>query len=467
MFSELGVGYLVLEWVIRLIMVVVIPLRRPSQAAQSWLLLIFFLPVPGLLLYAAIGRPTFPAWRTERFRRVQPLLAGVAAKTRAAVSLESPSDTSATENLAERLGGFAPVDGNTVTFLTDYDETIRRLVADIDAAKVSVRLLVYIFADDAVGRPVAAALARAVARGVACHVIFDPVGSHHWRRGTLKLLRDAGVEVREALPLRLVHLRSRTDMRNHRKLFLIDGRIGYGGSQNIVAKDFRPGVTNQELVLRAEGPLATQLGAIFVADWFLETEILLPLADVPAERGAAVAQALPSGASYPVAGFETLLVWHIHTARRRVVITTPYLIPDEDLIGAMRTAALRGVDVVLIVSEIADQKLVSLAQQSYYDELLRSGVEIFLYRGFLLHAKSIGIDDHLAIVGSSNVDIRSFRLNEEVSILFYDPASIAGLKAVEARSLAASRALSLDEWRHRPAIAKFLENLARLISPLL
>jgi cardiolipin synthase len=285
----------------------------------------------------------------------------------------------------------------------------------------------------------------------------------------MRLLREAGVQARESLPFHFLRGRTRRDMRNHRKLFIIDGAIGYAGSQNIVAKDFRPGISNCELMVRVTGPVIAEMTAVFLADWYLETETMLDQAvEIPTSTGGTVtAQLLPSGADYPLEGFETLLVWQIHEARQRVLITTPYFIPDEDLLGAMRTAVLRGVEIDLIVSAIEDQRLVSLAQHSYYEDLLKAGIRIHRFRNYLLHAKSVTIDGTLAIIGSSNVDIRSFQLNEEVSLLLLNPEAVAQLESIQRSYLAASDAIDLEEWRGRSSFQKLGENMARLVSPLL
>ena len=370
--------------------------------------------------------------------------------------------------LVARLGGFPAVGGNAIDLIDDYDAGIARLVADIDAARTSVRILVYIFADDATGRRVIDALARARSRGIDVHVMLDPVGSHHWLKGTLRALAAADVAVRQTLPFHLIRARTRRDMRNHRKLFVIDGTIGYVGSQNIVAKDFRPGIVNREMLVRVTGPVVAAMTGVFLIDWYCETQVLLDGAvAIPDRTGAAVLQMLPSGADYPLEGFETLLVWQVHAARERAIIVTPYLIPDDALIGALRTARARGVEIDLIVSAVADQWLVSLAQCSYYDALLEVGVRIHRYRDHLLHAKSVSIDRRLGVVGSSNVHLRSFQLNEETSLLLHDAASIARLEAVQRAYIDGSDRLVLDDWRRRPPLRKLAENLARLTGPLL
>lgn len=465
--TSLAELYYAAEWIIRLAMLAVVPLRRTPAAARGWLLLIFFLPVPGLLLFLAIGSPRFPQWRAARFARLRSFFADVSRRLRASEEA-APTDESETARLAERLGLLPAVGGNRVELLDRYDEAIDRLVADIDAARVHVRILVYIFADDRVGRRVVEALARAVARGVACHVLVDPVGSRPWIDGTLRLLREAGVETRAALPFRLLRGRTRRDMRNHRKLFVIDGAIAYTGSQNLVARDFRAGIVNDELVARVSGPAVAALSSVFLADWYLETERLLDREPaIPPPAGNAVLQALPSGADYPLLGFQTLLTWQVGQARAEIVIVTPYLIPDEGLLDALGTAALRGVEVRIIVSAVVDQWLVSLAQRSYYDELLSRGIKLYRYRRHLLHAKAVRIDDAFAVIGSSNFDIRSFQLNEEVSLLLLDRDSIAALATIEQGYLRDSTPLSLEEWRRRGLAVRLAENIARLISPLL
>lgn len=453
------------EWLIRLGALAIVPLRRSPTATASWLLLIFFFPIVGLPLYLVIGRPKFPAARERRWHQLHPFYLDVAQRLRDAAG----GDAGETGTFAGTLGRMPCVSGNTVELIDDYDGVVDRLVADIAGARSHVDLLVYIFADDAIGRRVADALANAVRRNVRCRVMFDPVGSHQWRRGTRRILQEAGVEVREALPVRLFWRRSRADMRNHRKLFVIDGTVGYAGSQNIVSKSFRPGVVNRELVARVTGPAVAAMAAVIVGDWAIEGDGP-PVPDpvtIAAAVGDASLQLLPSGADYKLEGFETLLVWQIHRACHRIVLVTPYFIPDEDVIGAMRSAAARGVTVDLVVSKVVDQQIVHLAQCSYFEQLLADGIRIHQYRDFLLHAKNASIDGKLGVVGSSNVDLRSFQLNEEASLLLHDAAAIARLEQVQAGYLAGSDQLDLATWRARSRLRRLPENIARIMSPLL
>lgn len=467
-------AYLASEWIIRLVMLIVVPFRRSPEAAKGWLLFVFFLPWPALVLYHVIGRPNYPRWRRERFARLPVAFKGITDRIRgvtASQEPELPGTLQQAATLIQNLGQFPNVDGNAATLLADYDGSIARLVADIDGAKDHVHLLYYIFADDRTGWSIIEALARAIERGVTCRVLIDALGSRAWASRVVEALSQRGVAVHLVLPVGLLRRKSaRADLRNHRKIAVIDGAIGYVGSQNIVDSDFKPGITNQELVVRVTGPVVLELQAVFVADWYLETQEVLETADLfpePARTGHVVAQVLPSGPDYPEAAVGRLIEALIYGARRRVVITTPYFIPNEALLHALETATLRGVEVHLVLSKPVDQILVSLAQRSYYTDLLAAGVRIHLYRDKLLHAKHVSVDRRVSLIGSSNIDMRSFILNSEVSLVLFDREITAELHTEQERYFSSSEELSLETWRARPLTSKIVENIARLVSPLL
>lgn len=466
--------YYLSEWAVRLVMLAVVPFRRSPDAAKGWLLLVFFLPWVGLLLYFLIGRPTLPRWRLAKQKRLQPVFDAVRREVRLSRNVLKPAISSGLAQavtLAENLGHMPALGGNAVELLADYDAAVCRLVADIDAAQHHVHLLYYIYADDATGCSVTDALKRAVARGVKCRVLVDAVGAKRFLATLLPKLTAAGIAVYVMLPVGFLRRRrSRYDLRNHRKVAVIDGRIGYSGSQNLVDSTFKPPITYEELVVRVAGPAVLELQAVFVVDWFLESDEVLEGRDYfpdPAAKGDVVVQGVPSGPGYPTLNNHSVVVSLIHGARERVVMTTPYFIPDESLLVALKTAVLRGAEVHLVVSKVADQLLVSLAQRSYYEELLEAGVRIHLYGKHFLHAKHLSIDGELALIGSSNMDIRSFVLNAEISLLFFGP-TVAGLLRVEQeRYFAGSEELELAQWRQRRFLGKVEENLGRLVSPLL
>lgn len=461
--SRLALAYLLAEWAVRLVMLVVIPLRRPPEAARSWLLLVLFLPIPALVLYHLIGRARFPAWRHRRFEET--------VDARRAVARMLPPAQVHDERLArlaELLGGFPDCGGNRVKLLSNYDQAIDAMVDAIEGAKTSVHLLTYIFADDATGSRVAQALANARRRGVDVRLLIDALGSRPWLMRTRAMLGQLELPFRLALPVRFASLRrARTDLRNHRKICVVDGHMGFVGSQNIVDRDFRPGIVNDELVARVEGPAVAALASVFATDWYLETGETLPAVSVPPSAATDRLQIMPSGPDYGRPGYERLLVETVHRAEREVVIVSPYLIPDEALLTALDNAVLRGVAVHLIVSHVVDQRLVALAQHSYYDELLRAGVTIHRYRRRLLHAKHVSKDGDFGIVGSSNADVRSFTLNAEISLLIHEPQVAAELRKVQADYMSESDVLTLDQWRARSRVRRLLENIARLVSPLL
>jgi cardiolipin synthase len=462
------------EWVIRLGMLAVVPFRRTPAAAKGWLLLIFFEPWVGLLLYLLIGRATLPRWRTEQIAKLPQAMGKVLERLATHPHVFHPQLTpelSLAGFLAENLGQMPALGGNAAEILVDYDATLDRLVADIDRAEDHVHLLFYIFADDRATAPVIAALGSATKRGVHCRVLVDSVGSRSALRTLIPKLTALGVAVNEMLPVGLFRWRAaRLDLRNHRKIAVIDGRVAYTGSQNLVAAEFKEGITYEELMLRVTGPAALELQYIFAADWFLETNEVLDSDEVfpdPEIAGQIPMQALPSGPDFPTQNNQRFIVALIHGARKRVVITTPYFIPDEPLLQALQTAVLRGVDVHLVVSEKEDQFLVALAQKSYYEELLEAGVKIHLYRQNFLHAKHLSVDDAVALVGTSNMDIRSFVLNAELLLVIYDSGVTEQLRAEQERCYANCRLLTLEQWRQRSFGRKLVQHLARMFSPLL
>lgn len=466
--------YFLSEWVIRVVMLVMIPPRRSPQAAKSWLILILFIPWPGLLVYWLVGRLKLPKWRHEQFARV-PQVLGDTLKVMREKMTPFVADTAApwreATHLARSLGYFRPMTSNSAETLTDYDEGLRKLRDDIDNARQHVHLLFYIFAYDKATVPIIEALERAVKRGVKCRVLYDAVGSGRWKSDLLPALKEAGVEAREMMPVSIFFGKSlRADLRNHRKIVVIDADIGYTGSQNLVDSECGDQLFNEELMVRVLGPVVAQLQFIFISDWYLETEVALKDADLfrdPTPAGNVVAQVLPSGPDFERQNNEHLIISLCHQAKKRIVMTTPYMIPSEALIQALQAAVLRGVQVHLFLSEKSDNFLTSWAQASYYEELLEAGVRIYLYQRKFLHAKHMVFDDQVAWIGSSNLDIRSFELNAEINILFYGPEVPTKMAAIHARYMRHCEPLELKNWLERPYLIQITENLARLWSPLL
>src|SRR5207247_204902 len=268
---------------------------------------------------------------------------------------------------------------------------------------------------------------------------------------------------------------TRPDLRNHRKIVVIDGKIGFTGSQNLIKRNYfrKDSIYYNELVARVSGPVVAELEAAFATDWYSESSKLLDNRTAPETTlevlpaGNVLCQVLPSGSGFENENNLKLFTSLIHAARHTLVITNPYFVPDDALMTALTSAAQRGVDVTLVNSEASDQFLVSHAERSYYEDLLKAGVKLYRYKEpILLHSKHITIDDDIAVIGSSNMDIRSFLLNLEVTLICYAPSVVADLRQVEAVDLSRCNVVNLEEWETRSIKVKFYENISRLTAAL-
>ncbi|MDY0168966.1 MAG: cardiolipin synthase [Thermoguttaceae bacterium] len=463
------------EWVLRIVMLLVVTRRREPASAMAWLLVIFFIPWVGLVLYWLIGEHRLPRRRIEAREHARQKLHEVASRFEQHPSVVRPElgpEAASAVTLAQRLGDMPILGGNAVTLIADTDAVINRLVADIDAARHHVHLLFYIYADDATGRRVADALCRAAQRGVACRLMVDAVGSRRMLKTLAPDLAAHGVDVRPALPVGLFRRRvARIDLRNHRKIAVIDGRIGYAGSQNIVSADYgHKDLAWEDLMVRMIGPSVLELQAVFVTDWHSESGVFLDddgIFPPPEIAGTVPVQAVPSGPTFATENFQRIVVAALYTARQRVVITTPYFVPDRPLMQALEVAVLRGVQVDLIVPRRSDQRIVAAASRAYYDDLFGAGVHLYLYDEGLLHSKTLSIDDRFAIIGTDNLDIRSFELNFEISLLFYCREVAEQLLNVQCAYMESAFELTAERWAQSPAWKRLAYDVAKLMSPLL
>lgn len=461
-------------WMIRVWALVYVPFKRPASESRAWLIFFFVLPIPSLLIYLVIGRPEHNSARKKLCRDLPDLLSRALRRGGADKPCEwKPQEETqiSAVNLAEGLAHMPALDGNSVEMLPHYDEALTRLCQDIDGAQHHVHLEFYIFAADQTGDRIMSALERARARGVRCRVLIDALGSIHSSMKVRRRLNKAGVEVHRILPLVRRWRSSRIDLRNHRKIAVIDGRIGYTGSQNVVDAANKGRLPpNKELMIRVRGPIVSGLQAVFLSDWYLETETEVDSPDLfTAERhaGNSPLQLLPSGPDFPSGSIDLFFINALHDAQHEVVMATPYFIPNDALLAAIKTAAIRGVKVVLYVPRRTDQKLVTYAQRSYFRGLLEEGVEIFLYETAFLHAKHLRIDDKISIIGSCNIDQRSFELNAEISLIAYDSGTANALREVEQTYRSEGKPLDKEQWKARNILRKVLENCARMLSDLL
>lgn len=439
------------------------PHREPA-ARMTWITVIMVTSVVGMLAYVLFGEPNIGRRRLARLKEADDKLppsdeVGVVAP------VELPERTAVLFRVGNSISGFEPVPGNRAELMPDSNSGIDRMVADIDAATETVHIIFYIWLPDTNGLKVAEALKRAAGRGVACRAMADALGSRllinsvHW-----EAMRAAGVDVARALPMGFLPvqpLRGRVDMRNHRKIVVIDNRVTYCGSQNCADPEFRikakyaPWV---DILMRLEGPIVRQQQRVFAADWMAhrQEDDLSPLLAAPLEPAAEgfVAQVVASGPTVRYSAMPEMFEALMYAARRELVVTTPYYVPDEPIQAALCASARRGVATTIVFPKRNDSWIVAAASRSYYEELLGAGVAIHEYVGGLLHAKTLTMDGEVTLIGSANIDRRSFDLNFENNILIADPGVTSAVRARQEDYLASSRPVNADvvaEWgtRHR------------------
>lgn len=474
----IGVAAVLAQVVIAVTSLVLVPRNRRPQTALAWLLLIYILPLIGFLLFLLLGSRRLPKRRRDKQSEInQYILETTAGMDRVRKDPPWPPWLEPIVELNRTLGAMPLVGGNTAELYTDYAESIAAMTQAVREAKRIVHVEFYILALDEATADFFDALEDAVQRGLTVRVLYDHVASVRvpgYRR-TKRRLRAMGVEFHAMLPVRPWRGQwQRPDLRNHRKFVIIDGTTAFTGSQNMVDRGYhrkprRNGdrLAWKELVVRFDGPIAAGIEALFATDWYAETDELLlresiVQPDVDPEQGLD-AQVVPSGPAFEGENNLRLFNSLLYAAQEQIQICSPYFVPDESMLYAITTAAQSGLDVQLFVSEIGDQTLVFHAQRSYYEELLRAGVRIWLYRSpTVLHAKHFTIDDQVAVIGSSNMDMRSFSLNLEVSVMVRGASIIRRLREVEQSYRDNSTELTLEAWMNRPAHMRTFDDLARV-----
>lgn len=456
--------------------------RRPTGETLAWIMIVFALPLIGVLSYLLLGELRLGRRRARRFVELtQPIkhwLAGIPERSQADWSqLDEKYEQLAT--LCEQTVGVPALVGNQVELIGQWQDVFTRLLADIQAAQSTCHLEFYIWNNGGEADLVADALTRAAARGVTCRVLVDALGSRPFIKSDMaERLRKAGVDVRDALPGGLFRLPFvRFDLRLHRKIVVIDGRIAYTGSLNMVdpryfKKDSGVGQWVDAMV-RIEGPAVEALQITFLADWYVETDESLDklqqMGDaIPQPRcGDCAVQVLPSGPGLLHNAVEQVLLTAIYAARKELVLTTPYFLPSDALGMALIAAARRGVKVILVIPKRVDSALVRFASGTFMGELLEAGVRIALFSGGLLHTKSVTIDASYCLFGSVNLDPRSLRLNFEILLAIYDVGFSQQLRDLQQQYIDNSKLMDLATHQSRPRAQQVVENFARLLGPLL
>ena len=451
------------------------PHREPASRL-AWIIAIFALPIAGVILYLLLGETRISGGRRERGRDINAHLYRPPGNYDCRTE-DCDSAHWAPIALARTVNHLDPTGGNSARLAADSNTAIEDMIADVDAARETAHGCFYIWLADNNGLKLKDAFIRAAKRGVHVRLLADALGSRklirsaHWRD-----MCDAGCEARVALPVGnplWTVIRGRVDLRNHRKLMVVDNRVAWCGSQNCADPEFRikpryaPWV---DIMSRWEGPVAPQCQYLFVSDWIAEggddiAELLK--GPIPSGSGEIVAQVLGTG---PTAEFDAMPACFselIHSAREELVVTTPYFVPDEQLLFALTSAARRGVRTVILFPKRNDNWIVAAASRSYYKDLIDAGAEIYEYRPGLLHAKTMVVDRCVGLIGSANLDRRSFELNFENNIMFQDVAFAAAVRARQDEYLAdCDRVMREDVERYGIGL-RLWQNLLATLSPML
>lgn len=446
---------------------------------MAWFMVILTLPFIGSALYFLFGEVDLGHKANQQQRRIFAIIHKYAHQV-----IAPPQDMETLVDLqfqpafryTRSVNGFAPRDGNRAELMADAQTARTRLIEDIDAATDTVHILYYIWLDDTTGTNTARALIRAAKRGVTCRAMVDGLGSRAFVKSPLwKEMAEAGVQLAIALPIdrpiRTI-LTSRLDLRNHRKITVIDGRISYCGSQNCADPEFRvkaryaPWV---DIVLRMEGPVVAQNQMLFASDWLKEMDTPIEEFQIETQpvKNGFVAQAMGDGPTERLRASPQLFVTLIETARRELVITTPYFVPDPTVIEALCAAAYRDVRVTLIVPKNNDSWIVAAASRSFYRKLLEAGARIYEFRDGLLHSKTLTVDQKVVFLGSSNMDMRSFDLNYENDVLIQDHDITQAVCDRQHDYIACSDLVTLEDVIDWPVRQRIWHNVVATMGPVL
>lgn len=484
---------LIIDYTIKIIAIGYVPEGRRPSSSTAWLLAILLLPYVGLPLFLLMGSPYINRRRHRIQQEVNDLIENVHEDVPdVPEGMWVSPEVESVVKMNRRLTKMPSVTAINRGIYPDYRKSLQRMTEAVDEATEYIHVEIYIMAWDELTQPFFAALKRAHDRGVKVRLLFDHVGS--WKypgyRRLKRELKQMGFAWYLMLPLQPWRLRfRRPDLRNHRKMLIIDGQIGFLGSQNLISpsylqrKNIRRGREWLDVMVELSGPIVSSMEKIFAGDWYMESNEALDIRDhaeahgytgnTPKNSQTNVVQLIPSGPGYTTEPNLRMFNSIVHHAKEHLVLCSPYFIPDESLLEAVTSACYRGVTVELMVSEQADQFAIDHAQSSYYQALLEAGVKIYQFpKPHVLHSKFVladpqsDINEPLAVVGSSNLDIRSFGLNYEISLMVAKGNLIHELDQLADSYRHQSIKLTLDKWNQRSWRRRYVDNVMRLTSAL-
>ena len=454
--------------------------QREASATLAWILIIVFVPFLGVALFFLVGRPRVRRRARKRLRAVDALDRGPGQLPYRGGGCDLVVPESGMSELSRMISRVAtcvndapPLQGNRAEVFIDADQAYDSMEAAIRSARHHVHMMSYIYRDDLAGRRFRDLLTEKAREGVEVRLLVDAVGSHHLDSGFFLELQNAGGKYAEFMPVLPLRPHWRPNLRNHRKILVSDGRVGFAGGLNIGdeyqgrKKKYAPW---RDTHMRAEGPAAWRLQEIFAEDWFFATDedLIEPRYFPPLQpEGEDLIQVVESGPDQPYETIHTVFFTAITEAQERVYITTPYFVPDAAVLMALKAASWRGVDVRVLLPGKSDLKLIQMAGRSYHRELLEAGVKLYEHRPGMLHAKTMVVDGIWATVGSANMDVRSFRLNFEVNLLVSGSSFASKMEEIFKRDIIGARKLTLEDMRNKSRPTRFAESICRLLSPVL
>jgi cardiolipin synthase len=470
---------LLLITIISVVVVIVLENRDPVKTV-SWLLVLFLLPAIGIILYLYIGRN----FRRNKFFTIKGVSDEISLEQLRFDQLHQLNENTLVldERIKQKSNLMRLLLNNSKSILTDKNivrvlnngrQTFGSIIYELENARHHIHLEFFIIEDDTIGNKIKDILIRKSQEGVKVRVIYDDVGSWFLSKRYLRELKDAGIETGSFMPIRFYRLANKVNYRLHRKIIVIDGRVGFVGGINIADRYWRGlGKNNmwRDTHLRLEGESVNSLQAVFIMDWHFVKEEQIDIEGYFPETNIRERRFVQIVTSGPDSDYQSIMQAYftaITTARKYVYLSTPYFMPNESILTALRTAALSGIDVRILLPEKNDSWIVGNGSRSYLSEILETGVKVYLFRKGFTHSKLMIVDDVFSSVGTANMDIRSFSEDFEVNALIYDEEVTLSLKKDFLIDIEASLELSIDEWIKRPLKYRWLESLARLFSPLM
>ncbi|OTP90929.1 cardiolipin synthase [Gilliamella apicola] len=455
--------------------------RRPTTYVIAWMLVIYILPIVGIILYFSLGEAHLGQQRVKRAQKMRPIIANFINRISIFPDIFTTQVSQVSKpifQLCKHQTGLDGINGNHIELLSDTETIFDHLIEDINQATSNIEMVFYIWNEGGRADDVEKALIEATKRGVTCHLMVDSAGSRRFlRTNASKRMREAGIIIIEALKVNLLRFMfRRLDLRQHRKVAIIDNYISYTGSMNIVDPRFFKQNKHVgewvDIMVRMRGPVTTLMGAIYASDWELETGTDLALPQItdfaePPEEKKHIMQLIASGPGYTENMIHQVLLTAIYAAQKQIIFTTPYLVPSDDILHAVCTAAQRGVEVIIIVPKKNDSLMVKWASRAFFSELLEGGVKLYQYNDNLLHTKSVLIDNQLSLVGTVNLDMRSLWLNFEITTVIDDAEFAQSLFSLLQKYLAQSEKVNNEIWKQRPIWQRIVERLFYFFAPLL